>query len=35
MFHLSVQADLDALPWIIQWLRDHGNTFVRLDAWFT
>jgi peptidoglycan/xylan/chitin deacetylase (PgdA/CDA1 family) len=34
MFHLSVQADLDALPWIIQGLRDEGYTFARLDTWF-
>ena len=34
MFHLSVQADLDTLPWIIQELRDDGYTFVRLDTWF-
>ena len=35
MFHLGVPADLDALPWIIQWLRDNGYTMVRLDSWFT
>jgi peptidoglycan/xylan/chitin deacetylase (PgdA/CDA1 family) len=34
MFHMSVQADLDALPWIIQGLRDEGYTFARLDTWF-
>ena len=34
MFHLSVKADLDALPWIITWLRDQGYRIVRLDAWF-
>ncbi len=34
MFHLSAPSDLTALPWIIQWLRDHGYTLVRLDAWF-
>ena len=33
MFHLSVKADLDALPWIIQGLRDNGYTLVRLDTW--
>jgi hypothetical protein len=34
MFHLSAKADLDALPWIIQWLRNHGYSFVRMDAWW-
>ena len=34
MFHLSVKADLDAPPWIIQGLRDNGYTLVRLDTWF-
>jgi peptidoglycan/xylan/chitin deacetylase (PgdA/CDA1 family) len=35
MFHLSVKADLDGLPWIIQWLRDNGYTLVRHDTWIT
>lgn len=34
MFHLASPADLWALPWIIQWLRDHGYEIVRLDAWY-
>ena len=34
MLHLSVKADLDALRWIIQGLRDDGYTFARLDTWF-
>ena len=35
MFHLSAKSDLDALPWIIQWLRDNGYGLVRLDSWFS
>jgi peptidoglycan/xylan/chitin deacetylase (PgdA/CDA1 family) len=34
MFHLSAKPDLDALPWIIQWLQDNRYTLVRLDRWF-
>ena len=34
IFHESVAADLEALPWILAALRDRGYTFVRLDAWF-
>jgi peptidoglycan/xylan/chitin deacetylase (PgdA/CDA1 family) len=35
MFHLGAQADLDALPWIVQWHLDNGYTIVRLDAWYS
>jgi peptidoglycan/xylan/chitin deacetylase (PgdA/CDA1 family) len=35
IFHESVGADLEALPWILAALHDRGYTFVRLDAWFT
>ncbi len=34
MFHLGAPADLGALPWIIQWLRDQSYRIVRLDAWY-
>ena len=34
MFHLASEADLWALPWIIQWHRDHGYRIVQLDDWY-
>ena len=34
VFHESVAADLQALPWIVAGLHDRGYTFVRLDTWF-
>jgi peptidoglycan-N-acetylglucosamine deacetylase len=34
MFHLAAPSDLWALPWIIQWLRDHGYRIVQLDDWY-
>ena len=30
----SAKPDLDALPWIIQWLKNNGYTLVRLDRWY-
>jgi peptidoglycan/xylan/chitin deacetylase (PgdA/CDA1 family) len=35
IFHESVGADLEALPWILAALHDRGYRFVRLDALFT
>jgi len=35
IFHESVGADLEALPWVLAALHDRGYTFVRLDTWFT
>jgi peptidoglycan/xylan/chitin deacetylase (PgdA/CDA1 family) len=35
MFHLSAKPDLDALPWVIQWLRNNNYRLVRLDAWWS
>lgn len=34
IFHASSASDLWALPWIIQWLQEHGYAIVRLDAWY-
>ena len=34
VFHESVAADVEALPWILAALRDRGYHLVRLDAWF-
>jgi peptidoglycan-N-acetylglucosamine deacetylase len=34
IFHESVPADREALPWILAALRDRGYRFVRLDTWF-
>lgn len=34
MFHLASPSDLWALPWIIQWLRDHDYRVVQLDDWY-
>ena len=33
IFHESVAADLQALPWILAALHDRGYTLVRLDTW--